>query len=559
LIGGTTVYIEVIVMNEEVDYLLKNAIIVDGMNNNPFTGSITILHGKINKIYKDGNLPSYIKAKKVIDVTSKYLIPGFIDFHGHSDLQVIRDPSMKCKIQQGITTEIAGNCGVGVFPIDINNKDIVDLINNNTKDVLGEGIYSSSKFNWHDFETYTNYVKKEGSGTNIMYLQSHTALRCNAISGNPNREATKDELERMCELLDISLSQGCVGFSSGLYYAPCLYASKEELVALLKVVKKHNKYFAVHHRCEGDDVIKSLEEILELARITGVKLEISHLKAIGGNNQQYVPKMLSIINEALKEGIDVGFDQYPYNFGSTSLSSLLPPSYLKLSHSDLKSALNNESDRAKMKSLIIKGVGFDSIIKMCGFESISIMYSEHFREFDGLTLLECSDKLYGKHDEESMFNSFFDILRDEDGICLMKDITQSIESMQKILRDTLMVFGTDSLYSGGTLPTHPRSYHSVPHYLSLFYKQLHTLSIEELVYRATGKSAKRLNLIDRGIIKEGYYADLVVCDLDNLEDLSNDNTQQPSKGIDEVFVNGKHVYSMGDIINKPSGEIITFK
>jgi len=211
-----------------------------------------------------------------------------------------------------------------------------------------------------------------------------------------------------------------------------------------------------------------------------------------------------------------------------------------------------------MKNLIIKGDGFDSLIKMCGFSNISIMYSEHLRELDGLTLLQCSDMLYGNHDEDNMFNAFFDILRDEKGICLMEDITQSIDSMQKILSHSLMVFGTDSLYSGGTFPSHPRSYHSVPHYLSLFYKKLHTLPLEELIYRATGKSAERLNLHDRGRIKEGCFADLVICDLNNLEDLSSKNTQEPSKGIDDVFVNGIHVLHKGEIFNKPSGKLIIF-
>lgn len=543
-------------MIKDVDFLLKNAIIVDGMNNKPFFGSVTILKDKIDKIYKDGESLLDINAKEVIDVNNRYLFPGFIDFHGHSDLQVIREPSMKCKIQQGITTEIAGNCGVGVFPIDTNDSSIGELINDNVKDVLGEGKYSSHEYNWHDFSTYTEYVKKQGSGTNILYLQSHTALRCNAVKGNPNRVATENEIKTMCEYLDKSLSQGCIGLSSGLYYAPCLYASKEELIALLTVVKNHNKFFAVHHRCEGDDVINSLEEVINLAKITGVKIEISHLKAIGVENQQWVDKMLNMIDKASECGVSIGFDQYPYDFGSTSLSSLLPPSYLQLSRSDLKLALNNKDDRNKMKNLIKKGEGFDSIIKMCGFSNIRIMYSEHFRDRDGLSLVECSKQLYNSDDEESLFNTFFDILRDENGICLMADVTQSIDSMEKILKHPLMVFGTDSLYSGASLPSHPRSYHSVPHYLSLFYKKLHVLPLEELVYRATGKSAKRLNLDDRGRINEGCFADLFVCDLDNLEDLSDDNTQLPSKGIDEVFVNGKHVLSLKNIVDIPSGRII---
>ncbi|MGH4037021.1 MAG: N-acyl-D-amino-acid deacylase family protein [Sphaerochaeta sp.] len=547
-------------MNEEYncDFLLKNAQIVDGKNHKVFKGSVTIQGDSIKDIIKNEEELASINPKETLDVKNRFLFPGIIDFHGHSDLQVIRDPSMKCKLAQGITTEIAGNCGVGVYPIDITNDTIVEAINDNTRDVLGEGHYAPDSYNWHDFKTYVDFVRNQGSGTNIMYLQSHTALRCNAVLPNPNRAATDAELDTMCDMLDKSLSQGCLGFSSGLYYAPCVYATEKELIALLNVVKKHNKIFTVHHRCEGDDVIDSLKEVINLARITGVRLEISHLKAIGKDNQKYVEEMLSLIKKARQEKIDVAFDQYPYDFGSTSLSSMLPPSYLKLGPDKLRKALSSKEDREKIKALIIAGEGFDSLIKMCGFENIKIMYLEHNRDLEGLSLVECSKKLYGDETDENCYNAFFDILRDEKGVALMEDVTQSLDSMQKIMKDNLGVFGTDALYSGGELPSHPRSYHSVPHYLDLFYKKYHTLSLEELIYRATYKSAQRLSLDDRGAIQKGFKADIVICDLENLEDNSNSNTQKPSKGIDEVFVNGKHVLSNGTIIAEPSGKIITF-
>lgn len=540
--------------NENYNYLLKNANIVDGLNNEKYKGSLLIKDNIIQKIIRDEYELKDIKASCIIDVDNNYIFPGFIDFHGHSDLQVLRDPHMKCKIQQGITTEIAGNCGVGVFPVNENDLNSKNALVSATQDVLGK-----EDICWKDFNSFLTRINESGCGINMMFLQSHSALRIAAISDNSNREATKEEIQTMCKLLDESLKQGCIGLSSGLYYAPCLYASKFELIELLKVVKSHNKIFAVHHRCEGDDVISSIKEVIELARITGVKLEISHLKAIGVDNQKYVSEILDLIDSAVKEGLDIGFDQYPYDFGSTSISSMLPPSILKLSRKDLKKVLSKRSERFRISELIKKGNGFDSLIKMCGFDNIRIMYLEHHRELEGLTFKELANKFYDSIEERYCYDAFFDILLLEDGIALMEDVTQSIESLEKILKHPYMCFGTDALYcsSNSLIPTHPRSYSATLHYLELFYKERKTLSLEELIYRMSGKSAKRLNLKDRGSIEEGKKADIVICDLNNLKVVSaTEDSKISLHGIEYVFVNGHLSYEKNKVIGKPMGEII---
>lgn len=534
------------------DYLLKNVSIIDGTNSEEYVADVALEKDIIIKIGK--NLTD-LNPKNTINCINKILCPGFIDCHGHSELQVLRNPSMVSKIQQGITTEVAGNCGVGVYPIDLNNKEIVESIYSGTRDVLGE-----YKYNWNDFESFCNEVRKNGTGTNMMFLQSHTALRANVIFPSANRKATDEEIQKMCKLLNESLNQGCIGFSSGLYYAPCVYADEKELLALLRVVKMHDKIFAVHHRCEGDDVISSLKEVISLAKKSGVRLEVSHLKAIGKDNQKYVPQMLELIDKAQQDGVRIGFDQYPYDFGSTSLYSLLPPSYLKLSGSELKKALGCKTDREKMKSLIKKGEGWDSLIKMCGFKNISTMYLETQRKLEHLTLKEIAKLKYGKTDEDSLFSAFFDLLRDESGVALMMDVTQSEESMEKILKHPLMCFGTDALYSNDTdesVPCHPRSYQAAVHYLELFYKKKHSLSLNQLIYNMTGKSADRLRLKNRGKIKENYKADLVLLDIDKLEDISSISKPKTTpRGIEAVFVNGNLVYKEGKIVSSPSGEII---
>ncbi len=263
--------------------------------------------------------------------------------HGHSDLEVLRNPPMRSKIGQGITTEVAGNCGIGgVFPpCQTGSVFLQELCGG---DVLGA--YPDS--GWRSF---TSYKQQWKSGTSMAFLQAHSTLRRESMEGNVNRKATDAEIARMCSFLKESLEAGCLGMSTGLYYAPCIFAEEKELLALLKVVAEYNRLFAVHMRCEGSGILAAINEVLSLAERTGVKLEISHLKVIGKKNQYLVGEALSLIEQARERGgLDVQFDQYPYTFGSTSLFSLLPPSYLRLPpREELQSLLKDASVRKKIR------------------------------------------------------------------------------------------------------------------------------------------------------------------------------------------------------------------
>jgi len=246
---------------------------------------------------------------------------------------------MSHKVQQGITFDLSGNCGAGIYPRSKDDEPVF-------ADILGH--YDS--WTWTDFSSYKALVKP---GINIGFLQSHSCLRMSAIEGNPNRAATKKEIEKMCRLLDQSLDNGCLGFSSGLYYAPCLFADHDELVSLLRVVKRHNSLFCVHHRCEGDEILQSIDEIISLVRETGVRLEVSHLKAIGRKNQHKMPEVLKKLHALKDEGFDVSFDQYPYEYGSTSLFSLLPPKLLRLPSDELSAILKRTKKDRKLRDEIV--------------------------------------------------------------------------------------------------------------------------------------------------------------------------------------------------------------
>lgn len=354
----------------------------------------------------------------------------------------------------------------------------------------------------------------------------------------------------MCRLLQQSFEEGCIGFSSGLYYAPCLFADRRELLELLRVTEQHDRLFAVHLRCEGNDVLSAIEEVLDLARLTGVRLQISHLKAVGRVNQILVPQMLTMLENARMEGIDVSFDQYPYEYGSTSLFSLLPPLYLRLSREDLQKLLESPKERAAIKEEMQDPDGWDSLYELCGWDNITVIALDGNRQYEGMTLTEIAS-IRG----QGPFDSFFDLLMQEKGTALMTDITQSQDSLKRILSHPLMCFGTDALYAGEK--THPRSYQAALHLLDRYWKQQGLLPLELLISKMTSVPASRLGLTDRGMIVQGYKADLVIFDPLTLEDNSTvrDPTAKPD-GMVLVMVNGKLAFFEGEPTGVCSGSLL---
>ncbi len=343
-----------------IDLLIKGATIYDGTGNDCFTSDIAIDNGKIIKLSNNIDLES----RKVIDSSSLVVTPGFIDFHTHSEIYGLKDSYMKARIAQGITTDLCGNCGIGIFPLNENKEHLLPL----NDDVLGH----YDNYSWSDFSSYKKVIEGR-MGINQAYLCSHAPLRIAVLGSDSGRIANKEEIDKMCALLDQALTQGCYGLSSGLYYAPCSSADRNELLALLRVVKKHNKLFCVHHRIEGPEIVSSIKEVLELALETGVRLEISHLKIIGKKFGYLLDDIFSLLDEYIKKGVDVKFDQYPYHYGSTSLFSLLPAHVLALSRNEQMKVLKDCCQRAIIKDEMLNPVGWESLYPVVGPDDISIL------------------------------------------------------------------------------------------------------------------------------------------------------------------------------------------
>ncbi len=517
--------------------LFKNGLVIDGTGSKPVKADVLVDGETIADIADSIEVAN----TQTINLEGKILCPGFMDIHAHSELEALRDPAMIHKIQQGITFDLSGNCGIGVFPRKLTDAPVF-------ADILG---HYNGTWNWTDFEDFQAQLKP---GINMSFLQSHSMLRMAAIEGNPNRVATAKEIEVMCSLLYEALSQGCMGLSTGLYYAPCLFANEEEIISLLKVVKKHDGLFTVHHRCEGDEILSSIDEILGYVRKTGVKLEISHLKAIGKANQDKVDTILEKIHKFREEGFDVCFDQYPYEYGSTSLFSLLPPFLLRLEKKELSQALasmkNNAQLREKAISEMMNPQGWDSIVQLCGWDNITITSLESSPENNGLTLAQAAKKL-GK----DPFDALFYLLAKENELALMTDVTQSTENLRKIFKDPLMHFGTDALYTGSA--AHPRSANAAIHLLETMCKTSNTATYEEAICKMTSKVATRLGIKDRGQIAKGMKADIVVFDPVLLHD--NSSPSEPfamCNGLDYVMVNGQFAIYKNAPTKSRSGVVI---
>lgn len=270
------------------------------------------------KIIKIGQIE--VKSNdQVIDATGKIVCPGFIDTHTHSDLSALLNPALSAKIRQGITTELLGQDGVALAPLP---EQYISAWRKNIAGLDGD----SDSIDWHfkNTEGYLGMLEARGSATNLAYLVPHGNIRMEAmgLEGNPS---TREDVAKMCEILERELKAGAFGLSTGLIYMPCAFGDTAEMIELCKVTAKHNGIFVVHQRSEADDIIESTQELIDIAKASGVWLHISHMKVCGKKNWGLIDEMLGMLEQAQKEGIRISFDQYPYVAGSTMLGVILPP------------------------------------------------------------------------------------------------------------------------------------------------------------------------------------------------------------------------------------------
>lgn len=522
--------------------LIRGARIIDGTGTPWFKGDLAVTGDTIEQVGKVSRKAFY---EKVIDADGLILSPGFIDMHSHSDLMQMWEPQASAKLRQGITTELLGQDGLGVAPME---TKVVDQYRQYLTGLLGN---PPVDWQWQSFADYLNALQRAGTATNLAVLVSHGPLRLLAL-GMEERPAADGELAKICELAADAFNQGAFGFSTGLIYPPCVFAEGKELHDLARVAAAFDGIYVVHVRNERDLLLDSIEEIFELARQTGVAPHISHLKVMGKENWGSSSKVLSIFEGARKEGLQAAFDQYPYPAGSTMLSILIPSHAHAGGSGALLARLADSETRQLLARQMAEGLpGWENIASAAGWEGILVTGVPEGvnKVWEGKSLAEIS-----LHKGNTPQEVVFDLLLEERLQVSMVNFSMDEGDVAAIMQHPLGMLGTDGLLGG---KPHPRAYGSTARILQRFVREKNILSLEQAVARMTSRPAARLGLFDRGILRPGMKADLVLFDPNRVVDRATytDPCQSPS-GFEYVWVNGAAALDQGRETKLLSGRVL---
>lgn len=529
--GGTKIR-----TNQPFDTIIKNGTIYTGDGKAPIKGDLGIKGGQIAAI---GNLGNY--ADNILDVNGLAVSPGFIDIHTHTDTNLLQAPKGDSRIFQGITTDIGGNCGDSPFPYSDEYF--------RTK----EGTLRYGYPFWQDIDGFYDALRKNKIGINYGSYTGQGQLR-SAVVGDNAVACTSAQLEKMKAILADEMDAGSIGLTCGLEYAPGSYATDEEIVELCKVVAAKDGLFAIHMRNEDDRVEESVKEAIAIARKSGVRLQISHLKAQNANNWHKGPALLKLIEEARAEGIDIAFDRYPYIAFSTGLTSFIPLSERQGSNEEVLARLKNEAQAKKIGEYAVsrfKRLGGPQNVVVVGFQL------PENQQFIGKNLEECS-KITGMEPWPFVRKMLIDekLYPDIIGFAMTED------NVRMFLSHPLGMPASDgSVYSpegalGQTMP-HPRSYGTFPRFFGQYVRQDKICDLSTAVHKCTALPASRLHLKDRGLLVPNYAADIVVFNPETIIDLSSFvDPHKFNAGIEHVFVNGVWTIKNGTHTGELAGQLI---
>lgn len=523
--------------------LIKNGFIVDGSATPGYYGDLLIENDKIVSI---GNLGD-VKADMVIDVEGHVIAPGFIDTHSHSDVQILIAPDVLPKVMQGVTTEFLGQDGISVVPLP---KKYIKPWRKNLAGLDGD----SDDIDWENLATTEDYlraIEAAKPGLNECYLVPHGNIRMEAM-GLDNREPTEEELQKMKDITRREIESGAFGVSTGLIYMPCAYSGMNEVVEICKAAAEYDSVLVIHQRSEANDILNSMEEVIEIGRQSGIKLHWSHFKVCGKPNWHKIDRQIEMINEAKAEGICVSFDQYPYVAGSTMLGVILPPWVHDGGTDRLLKRLEDPELRSRMIYDIEHGIpGWDNFIDFAGLDGIYVTSVKNKKNEDviGMNLVQIGE-LRGK----DPYNAVFDLLYEEENAVGMYDYYGTEEHVTRFMTMPEQNVCTDGLLGG---KPHPRVYGSFPRVLGRYVREQKALSLEEAVRKMTGKPAEVFGLKQRGLLREGYFADICIFNRDTIKDKGDfTNPAQYPEGIDYVIINGQIVINHGEHTGIRAGRVL---
>jgi N-acyl-D-amino-acid deacylase len=506
------------------DVLIRGGLIIDGSGKPGEIGDVAVQDGRIAALGRSLSA----EAARTIDAEGLAVAPGFIDIKTHSDFTLPINPKAESKVRQGVTTEIVGHCGFSVAPILPGKRQLVQD-------------YLSASAPWLPFRETTFAEYLDGfprTSVNAGMLVGHHTLRLN-VMGMEARPPSPAELEHMTALLEEGLAAGALGLSSGLFTPPSSYAERAEMVALCNVLKRRNASYFTHLRDESNNVIAAVEEAIDIARTCGVHVEIVHLKCSGLDNWGKAAQILKMIEAARQEGLAVDCDAYPYGAGSNPLKNLLP----QWVQSDGLEAMLQRLTLAETRERIRAEIGRDGLNnwgRIPSWANVQISISPHLPQYAGQTF----GKLATARGRDPV-DVICDYLIEDKGATRVLITSIAEEDIREIVRSPLALVGSDGncvadygVTSQG-MP-HPRFYGTFPRIIGHYVHEQHLLPLEQAVRKMTGATAAALQLCDRGLIQEGYRADITIFDPADFKDRATytDPHQYPTGTRTTVLVNG---------------------
>ena len=521
------------------DIIIKNATIIDGSGKEDIAADIGISNDRIVKI---GRIEE--TGRQVIDAKGLVVSPGFVDCHSHSDYYLIINPLAESKIRQGVTTEIGGNCGYSAAPL---SGEALDERENAYKKAY------SLEHDWQDVNGYFNRLERQGISVNFALLIGHNTIRTSVIGGS-SREATDNEMAQMKEMIQQAMKDGTIGISTGLAYGPACFAKKDELIELCKEARKSNGIFTVHMRSEGKGLLEAIEESILIAKEAEIPLQISHLKTYGEENWGKLDSAFELIEKARADGLDVKCDRYPYTAANTGLHNVLPNWVLDGGIKRELERLKDKAAREKIKEELqqAKKDVWDKIM-------ISEVITEKNKIYEGKRISEAASIA-----KKEPLDLIFDLLVEEEIAVDAIFFKMSEENLKRILKKPYVMIGSDSGARADYGPlgrgrSHPRTFGTFPRVLGRYVREEKILDLPTAIRKITSEPCRKFNIKERGVIKEGYFADIVIFNPDTIIDTAT--YEDPHKypvGIEYVIVNGKTTVEKGKHLGIKAGRIITF-
>ncbi|MCI8454057.1 MAG: D-aminoacylase [Lachnospiraceae bacterium] len=518
--------------------LIKNGTVYDGLGSPGVKADVLLADGKVERV---GRLDAAgANADMVIDAAGKTVCPGFVDIHRHCDAKPLNDPNFGDReLLQGITTTVVGNCGISLTPCpadDARAKEMYDF----DEAVLGPIALDLPR----TYEAYLKALKETKLPLNFASMVGTGAVKI-TVKGFSDTPYTKEELTEARDLIADAMKRGAAGISLGIMYLPECYSKTDEFAYILKPVGEYGRVITTHIRGEGDSMVESVQEVIEIAKKAGCALEISHFKSCGIHNwRKDIHRAVELIEKARAKGQDVTCDFYPYEGGSTALTTMLPPVFVRGDMTRALKALGTEKGVAEFRRL--SRVPYDDWDNFCvtlGWERIIIsgVCTPKFVPMLGMTVTEAAEK-FGYADAESLAA---DLMHTEDGKTAIINMSMCQDDIDFVAKLPYSNVISDAIYADTDTP-HPRMYGAFPKIIREYVRERGLYTMEEAIHKMTGQPAARMKLTGRGTLTEGSFADVLIFDPAEFCDHATfTDPARPATGLSYLFLNGEMVIEKG--------------